>query len=361
MKTPTFKFVLLLFLIQILVISVAVSAPDEFSKNLHKEFNADQNTLLFIENKFGNVDINNWDKNQVVIDVTITVDHRNQDKAKELLEYIHVDISQEGNTIKAITTIDSKFSKWNFTFSDSKKEFSIDYDIKIPKNIKLDLQNKYGNVFINEIYGHARVDVKYGNLKINKIIRSNKKPFSEVSLGYSRGTIDECEWLNVTLKYSKLEIEKSKALIAVTKYSQLNVGRASSIVCESKYDDYKIGIVNNFVGTAGYTELEFKEVSLLLDVDNRYGGISVDFIPKGFEKINIDNEYGGIKLGIDANASYQIKGYAKYANIDYPETGSVSRMKESNSLFVEGTVGEDEKTKSEVYIQTKYGNVKLRQ
>ncbi|MGC9374643.1 MAG: hypothetical protein ACP5DQ_06335 [Bacteroidales bacterium] len=360
MKAPTFKSILLIFFIQILVVSAAFSAADEFSKNLHKEFSADQNTLLFIENKFGDVDINNWDKNQVIIDVTITVDHRNQDKAKELIEYIHVDISQEGNTIKAITTIDNKFSKWNFTLRDTKKEFSIDYDIKIPKNIKLDLENKYGNVFINEICGHAIVDVKYGNLKINKIIRGNKKPFSEVLLGYSKGTIDECEWLNVTLKYSKLEIEQSKALIAVTKYSKLYVDQSSSIVCESKYDDYKIGVLSNFVGTAGYTELTFKEVSKLLDVENRYGGISVDFIPKGFEKIDIDNEYGGIKLGMDANASYQIKGYAKYADIDYPETGRVSRIKESNSLSVEGIVGEDEKTKSEVYIQTKYGNVKLR-
>lgn len=360
MKALKFKSILLIFFIQILIVTAAFSATDEFSKSLHKEFNADQNTLLFIENKFGDVDINNWDKNQVVIDVVITVDHRNEDKAKELIEYIQVDISQDGNTIKAITTIDNKFSKWNFTFSDNKKEFSIDYDIKIPKNIKLNLENKYGNVFINEIYGHAIVDVKYGNLKINKIIRGNKKPFSEISLGYSNGNVDECEWLNVTLKYSKLEIEKCKALIAVTKYSKLYVDLGSSIVCESKYDNYRIGALTNFVGTTAYTELKFKEVSKLLEVDNRYGGVSVDYVPKKFEKINIENEYGGIKITIDANASYQIKGFAKYADIDYPETGKVSRIKESNSLSVKGTVGEDDNTKSEVHVQTKYGNVKLR-
>src|SRR6056297_1780314 len=164
MKAHKFKSVLILFFIQIIIVTAAYSATDEFSKDLHKEFNADQNTLLFIENKFGDVNINNWDENKVVIDVTITVDHRNEDKAKELLEYIQVDITQEENTIKAITTID--------------KKFSIDYDIKIPKNIHLDLENKYGNVFINEIYGHALVDVKYGNLKINKIIRGKIKPFS---------------------------------------------------------------------------------------------------------------------------------------------------------------------------------------
>lgn len=360
MKAPKFKSILLIFITQILMVTAAHAAADELSKNLHKEFNADQNTLLLIQNKFGDVDINNWDKNQVVIDVTITIDHKHEDKAKELMDYIHVDISQEGNTIKAITTIDNKFSKWNFSFSDNNKEFSIDYDIKIPKNIKLDLENKYGSVFINEITGHAKIDVKYGNLKANKIIRDNKKPLSEIILGYSNGNIDECEWLNITLKYSKLEIEKSKALIAVTKYSKLYVDQGSSIVCESKYDNYKIGKITNFVATAGYTELVFSEVSKRLEIDNRYGGISVGYIPKDFEKIDIDNEYGGIKLGIDADASYQIKGYAKYADIDYPDKGRVSRIKESNSLSVEGTVGENQNTKSEVFIQTKYGNVRLK-
>ncbi|MEE4196052.1 MAG: hypothetical protein V2I54_00280 [Bacteroidales bacterium] len=360
MKALQFKSVLLIFLIQILIASGAFSATDELSKNLHKEFDADQNTLLLIQNKFGDVDINNWDENRVVIDVTITVDHRNEDKAQELLEYIQVDIHKEGNTINAITTIDDKFSKWNFTFSDSKKEFSIDYDIKIPKDIKLDLENKYGNVFVNEIYGHAIVDVKYGNLKINKIIRGNKKPFSEISLGYSNGDVDECEWLNLSLKYSKLKIEKSKAIIAVTKYSKLHVDEGSSIVSESKYDNYTIGTLTNFVGTTAYTELEFNEIKKLLEVDNRYGGISVGFVPGNFEKIDIENEYGGIKIGIEENASYQLKGYAKYADIDFSDTGRVSRIKESNSLSVEGTVGKNENPKSSVHIQTKYGNVKLR-
>jgi len=362
MKALKFKSIVLIFFIQILVVSAAFSAAEEFSKNLHKEFDADQNTLFVIENKFGDVNINNWDKNQVVIDVTITVDHRDEKKAKELIEYIQVDLTQEENTIKAITTIDKEFSKWNFTFSDNEKEFSIDYDIKIPKYIKLDLKNKYGNVFINEIEGHAKIEVKYGNLKINKISRKNIKPLSEVFLSYSTGTsiINECNWLNLTLKYSTLEIEKCKALIAVTKYSTLNVDNASSIVCESKYDTYNIGTISNFVGTTAYTEMKFKEVSKLLEVDNRYGGITVDSIPEGFKKIDIDNEYGGIKLKIDANASYQIKGYAKYADIDYPGTRKVTHIKEGNSLSVKGSVGEEENPVSDVNIQTKYGNVRLR-
>lgn len=360
MKAQKFKSALLLILVQLLVINLALAAEDEeFSKNLHKEYNADQNTLLVIQNKFGDVDINNWDKNQISIDVTITVDHHNEEKAKELIDYIDVKFNQAGNRIEAITHIDDKFSKWNSFFGTDNKDFSIDYKVNIPKNIQLELENKYGSVFINEIAGHANISVKYGNLKINKVLRENKKPLSEISLAYSNGKIDDCKWLNLTLKYSKMEIEKCHALITLTKYSKLYVDNASSIVCESKYDEYRIGKLANFVTTAAYTDFDFDEITKKLEFENRYGSLRVDFIPKNFEKIDIENEYGNIDLGIDSNASYKIKGYAKYADIDYPNEGRVSRIKDGSSLSVEGHVGSESNTQSEIYIQTKYGSVDL--
>ncbi|MBU8891926.1 MAG: hypothetical protein KOO66_04055 [Bacteroidales bacterium] len=360
MKAPKFKSTLLLIFVQILVITSAFAAGEEFSKNLHKDYDADANTLLIIQNKFGNVDINNWDKNKVSIDVTITVDHINEEKAKELIDYINVEFKQSGNTIEAITEIDEKFSKWNtFSFGKDNKDFSIDYKVNIPKNIKLDLSNKYGSVFINEITGHSKISVKYGNLKVNKILRENVKPLSEVYLAYSKGTIDKCVWLNVTLKYSKLEIEECKALIAVTKYSKLYVDKGSSIVCESKYDEYRIGSVTNFVTTSAYTGFDFNEITKKLDFDNRYGSINVDYVPEGFEEIDIENEYGNIDIGISPGASYNLKGYAKYADIDYHEPNRISRIKENTSLQVEGLVGKDSNTKSVVKIETRYGSVDL--
>lgn len=361
MKAPIFKSALLLLFVQILVITTAFAVSEEFSKNLHKEYNADVNTLLIIQNKFGDVDINNWNKDQITIDVTITVDHKNEEKAKELINYINVRFSQDGNTIEAITEIDDKFSKWNtFNFGDDNKDFSIDYKVNIPKNIKLDLENKYGNVFINEIEGHSKVSVKYGNLKINKITRENVKPLSEIYLAYSDGTIDNCKWLNLTLKYSKLEIKECKALIAVTKYSRLYVDKGSSIVCESKYDEYKIGKITNFITTSAYTDFDINEIYKKLEFDNRYGNINIDYIPANFEYLKIENEYGDIDISIDPNASYKLKGNAKYADIDYPTQSRVNRIKESSLLQVEGLVGTDSNTKSQVEIETKYGSVNLK-
>jgi hypothetical protein len=348
-----------------LIISANISiyaGQDEYSKDIQKEYDVNAQTVLEIENKYGDVDITNWEKNKVVFDIKITVDHRKEEKARELLEYINIEFNQSGNTISAITDIDDKFNKsgWIFDLGGDTKEFSINYKVKMPKNLELELKNKYGDVFIDEIHGRADIAVKYGNLNANKIIRDNTKPLSKVFLGYSDGsTIEETQWLKLELKYSKLEIEKSKALIGVTKYSKLYIDEASSIVCESKYDQYKVGELSNFVGEAKYTDFRFKKVNKKLDLVTKYGDVEVNSVPKGFEKIDIENKYGHIEIEIDEDASYKLEGEAEYADIDYPSGYKISRIEESTDLSVSGIIGNDQNTKSEVIIDTQYGGVEL--
>ena len=361
MKLLKFKKTAFISAIFISATLFSYAGKDEYSKEIHKEYDANEQTVLEIENKYGDVEITNWDQNKVVFDIKITVDHRKEEKAKELLEYISIEFSQSGNTIKAITDIDSKFNKsgWFFGLDGDSKEFSIDYTVKMPKHLELKLMNKYGAVFIDEITGRADISVKYGNLKANNIIRDNTKPLSRVYLAYSDGTIKETEWLKLELKYSKLEIEKSKALIGVTKYSKLYIDKASSIVCESKYDQYKIGKLSNFVGEAKYTDFRFNEISKKLDLTTKYGDVEVNNVPKGFEKIKIQNDYGHIEIEINEDASYRLEGEAEYADIDYPGGYKVSRIEENTELNVSGIIGKDKNTKSEVIIDTKYGGVKL--
>lgn len=360
MKPLKFKSAIILALF-ILAGFTINAGNDEYSKEIHKEYDANAQTVLEITNKYGDVDITNWSENKVVFDIKITVDHRNEEKAKELLKMINVEFSQEGNTIKAETEIDEKINKsgWIFDFNSDAKEFSIDYTVKMPKNLELTLTNKYGDVFIDEITGKADLAVKYGNLKANKIIRDNTKPLSSVYLAYSDGTIGEVEWLKLELKYSKLEIEKSKALIGVTKYSKLYVDKSSSIVCESKYDKYKIGYISNFVGEAKYTDIKFKELRKKLDLTTKYGDIELEYVPQNFESIKIDNKYGHVEMKIDKNASYQLDGEAEYADIDYPQGYKISRIEENTEMKVSGIIGEDKNTKSKVVIETQYGGVDI--
>ena len=354
MKTTKSKLLIALLLI---FSSAAYVYATEITKSLHKEFDVNQNSVLVLKNKYGKIDVQNWDKNLVVIDVKIRVEHPNKETAQKLLDYLNVEFSESGKEIKAVTVINERFSKGNKWGNN--KEFSIDYTVKMPKSLDIKLSNKYGDTFIDELTGHAAIEIKYGNLQANKILRDDTKPLSFVILGYSKGIIEQVNWLKVIMKYSKLEIETSRAMVVESKYSKLYVDEASSIVAESKYDTYRIGKTDNFVITGSYSDYKLDYVGKKLYLETKYTGTTVEKMPTTFEKIDIQNGYGGVKLGIASGASYYLKGEARYANISFPSGGKMNRIQGNTSSSYEGTVGSDSDPKAKVTIKTSYGSVKL--
>ncbi len=354
MKTMRFRFLIVSLLI---FSSVAYIYAAEITKSLHKEFDVKDNSVLVLMNKYGKVDVQNWTNNQVVIDVKIRLEHPNKETAQKLLDYLNVEFSESGNELKAITTINERFSKGNKWGNN--KEFSIDYTVKMPKTLDLKLSNKYGDAFIDELTGYAEIDIKYGNLKANKILRDDTKPLSTLILGYSKGVIEQVNWMKVVMKYSKLEIETSRAMVIESKYSKVYIDEASSIVSESKYDTYKIGKTENFVITGSYSGYTLDYVGKKLYLETKYTGTTVEKIPTTFEEIDIKNGYGGIKLGIASGASYNLKGESRYADISFPSEGKMNRIQGNTSSSYEGTVGTESDPKGKITITTSYGSVKL--
>jgi len=360
MKAIKFKTLLLLVVFGIAITTNVKAQNDKVEKEYHKEYSVTANSQLYLENKYGDIDVRNWDKNQVVIDVVITVKHRDRERADKLLSFLDVEFSQEGDKIKAVTQIDSKFSKSNWSvFNNESKEFSIDYTVNMPTDMDLELRNKYGDTFINELSGLVNISVKYGSLKVNKLLRGKTKPCNEINIGYSKAEVTEVNWLKLDMSYSRIEFETSKALMVMSKYSKLYINDGRSIVAESKYDTYHIGEVDNFVFTGAYGAIKSDKVYKTLQLDMKYTGCSIDYIPSGFEKIIIENRYGGIKLGIDSNASYKIDGNAEYAKIYTPSGSKLSRIEKNTKLSINGLVGTDPNTSSIIKINTKYGSVHL--
>ena len=325
------------------------------SKTFKESFSTNKNSLLTIDNKYGNVDIHDWDENSVEIEVLVLVDNVSDERAEKILSYINVELSQSGDEIVARTTFDDKMGKAR---TDNQK-LEINYTVNMPKDISLNLSNKYGSVFITELTGHAIINVKYGKLNAGKLMRGNEKPLTEVNLAYSNGVIEEAGWLKSNIKYGKLEIEKTRALIVYSKYSHIFVDEASSVVSESKYDEFGLGSISNFVINTEYSNIKIRELKKKLECVTQYTTCTVEHIPAGFESINIDTKYGGYKLGIDPAASYNLEGYAGYAKISYPDAGRVSRISENNSMKVNGTVGTDDNPQSTVKVSTKYAGVRL--
>lgn len=346
--------------VMLIGVSLSVIAQEDHVRKYSETYPTNASTLLEVESKYGDVEIRNWDKNEVAIYAEIILKDLSKQKADQIFQYVNIDISKSGNTIHVETEFEDNFFRMvNRNHSGNDGSFKINYTIKMPANLRVDLHNKYGNLFIDELASASNLSVKYGNLKINRLTGQGKENMATVDLGYSNATIEECTWLKLNAKYSKMNIEKSKALIVVSKYSKLNVELGSSLVSESKYDTYVIGKLSNFVAEAEYSNFKFRQLNKKLLLETKYTDVSVEYIPAGFEAIRIENSYGSMKFGIADDASYYLDGEARYAKISYPETGRVSRFQENTELTVKGLVGTDSEGAGKVKIETNYGGIKL--
>jgi hypothetical protein len=348
----------LLLLLTAALLSFSLAAQ-EVSKDYHKEFKADKNTTLDLNNRYGDISITAWDKDQVVIDVKVTVKHSDKEKAQKYLDKIDIKFNEDGNTISVKTVIEDNF---NFSGWGSNREFKINYTIRMPFVSNLTLANRYGNTDIDELRGLVNLDIKYGGIEIDKLTRGNEKPFNRIAVAYGKGNITEAGWLDVYIRYTNtLSIDKSQALLVDSRYSKLKVGETSSIVADAKYDSYNIDKINNLVLQTGYTNVNAGSLTKKLSFEGSYGSLTVDEIPSGFESIDVDVRYSGVRLGIAENASYKLDAESSYGSIKYNEDNLkfTRRIIENTSSEISGVIGKEESTSSTVKVKTAYGTVKL--
>jgi hypothetical protein len=341
--------------------AVALSASaEEVKKEFHREMVPTDNTTLTVINKFGAVVTETWDRNNIVIDVTVKIEHPSSDRARKMLEMITVEFTETDGNLKAETVFSSDFS--SMSWKGSNNNFSINYNIKMPANVNLDLNNKYGNVVVDEVSGQATLNVKYGDLTVTKLTRGNTKPLNTIIVAYGKATVYELGWAEINARYvGMFSVDRAVALLVDSKYSKVSVNEVSSLVADSKYDGYTIGEANNVVIMGGYTDLRFKKVNKKLEVDTKYGNLSVDLIPAGFTKANVKAGYCAVRLGIDPAACYRLDASSSYGSVKLNDSNfsADKRIVGNTSTELAGKVGKCSNPVSEVNINTSYGSVRL--
>ncbi|MBI9036207.1 MAG: DUF4097 family beta strand repeat protein [Bacteroidales bacterium] len=348
MQTLKFSLLAVLFV----AFTGLVQAQDKFEKKYHEAYEVTKGETFEISNKFGDINIENTTADKITIDAVVIVKARSKEKADKIIESIKITISKSGSIVKAET--DMEDLKMNNV------DLEINYTVTMPAYLNTNLINKYGNVTINELHGKSNLAVKYGSLNVNKILDGNEKPLSSVELGYcEHSTINEFNWGKVVIKYSKLKVGGGQALVVSSKYSKLDLGNFSSIVAEAGYDNYNVGEIKNLVLTAKYTDVEIAKLTKKLQLENKYGDVSVETIPDGFSSIDVVSKYAQIKLGLAENANYNLDIKTSYADVKYNSLNITNRVKEGSGMELIGTAG-SKSTDATITIRSEYGDVDLR-
>ena len=133
-------------------------------------------TLINIINLYGDVDIDTWDEDRVLIEAVITVNGNTLGKVEERLKKIRFEVKLD-EKLKKFECIATGFFRVPENCTSHLK-------VRLPKTAPLKLVNYYGDIIIDETEGSTDLGATHGSIKAGKLLNSE----NSLAMSYSQDT-----------------------------------------------------------------------------------------------------------------------------------------------------------------------------
>jgi len=319
----------------------------EFTKTYEGKYSVDKGAVLTIQNKFGKVHCQVWDESSVSMKVTVKVEASSQDKADKIFDKIAVELKGTRSAVSGITKVGSV----------SKAEYSIDYDIRMPRWINVDLSNQFGDVFLDELDGTVKLNLEYGALEAFNLNGSTNVltiKFGKAKTGFIKDG-------RVNIEYSDLKTAGAGNLDIVSRFSELTLEKTGSLKLDSQYDKVKAESLDGIISVSRFTDFIINKLNGDFDFDIQYGELAVGQISPGFKKGSIRNSFAGAKLVLDPKTSFNLNAEMSFGDLTYPKA-NVSIDKETVGYTTNrysGKVGTSASPLASLNIKSKYANTSI--
>jgi hypothetical protein len=323
-------------------------------KTIRKEFNVNADALLKINNSYGNLVLNSWDENRVVIEVVISVNGNNESKVDKRLEEINVEFDASMDQVSA-KTIFNKGSGWNW--GGNNVNMQINYNVKMPVKNSVNLSNDYGNIILDRVDGHAKISCDYGRLDLGELRGRN----NQLSFDYtSKSEIGYMNSGEIRADYSGFTIEKTGNLTLKADYTNASVGEMENLEYNCDYGSLQVGQANNVLGRGDYINVKLGTVHGNVDIQADYGGISIDEMAADAGNLTIATDYTGIKIGYDPGYHFDFDIQTEYAGVKGKEDLEINISREKSSERNYSGYHGSQGSGNTLTIKSDYGNITLK-
>ncbi len=326
---------------------------NEYTRVIKKEFNVNPDAQLTVTNKFGEIHCTNWEKNVVGIEVKVIVEATNDNTAAKMLENITINFNNTASLVEATTVIEEMRTS-------GKNSFRVNYIISLPVGMSVDLTNKFGDIYLNEVSGKARISLSYGSLDVNKL--NNSDNLIEMKFCNS-AKVRSVTGAVVNLKYSTLDIDYAGSLRLDSKFSNLNANKIIALNVSFEGGSVDIKNSSSIEIRSKYSDIDVDKIEQSLNLDIQYGSCSVKSMGPDFTSISINNKYAAVDIRLPETAVYNLDAAVKYCELRFADgnTALNYRSVSPTSSEYRGVVGSrDAKPKATVTVRSDYGSVSLK-
>ena len=314
-----------------------------------KTFEVDKDAQLLIDHEFGNVNIQNWDKNNISIKVTAHIESNNEGLAQKILDRVHLSISGDKNKVSSVCSLSNS--------SNGKTNFSIDVEVFMPKSASLQLKHKFGAAYIETVEGTAKIKSEYGSVQAVSLLNNDTR----VDVSFGSADIGKMANGNLNINYSSLDLDDASQLTIDSKYSDVSVKAIESGNISVEGGSAEIGSVAALILDSKFSSVEVGNISTSLQAHTEYGSLEVKFVKAQFSTVDVENKFGGVELGIDKSATYGVDVQTSFGDFDYPESLAKFSNKYTSSTgsSYSGKIGDANGSTSKLIARTSYGNIEV--
>lgn len=304
-------------------------------KKISDRFTTDSYSKLRITNQYGKVHINTWDKNEVTVSVVVTATATSEEKAQSMVNDVDIIQQKADNRFSYYTSVKRKKIVMN-----KDNELKIDYTVNMPASLYLELQNKFGDVFIDDFAGQLSVGVEYGAIKAQKLTGSNVN----LQVEFGSLSVASAETATITSRYSKVNIDKGNKLAVSSRFGKTNISNTKRLVLSQDYGDAVLSNIEVLKGDISYSGFTIDRIGTEAMLNMQYcSKCNLGVISGKTERLSVHAKFSKLVCTIDESADMTVEIATRFGSVN-KGGGSLSLQKanvevDRYSSSYRGTIG----------------------
>jgi hypothetical protein len=317
---------------------------------LEKEFSVNENAVLQINHKYGEVTCRNHPENTIMVKVTAVYNAKDKAKFEKILDKFDVQVT--GDEFK----VDIK-SDYHQKIEVNGSSLSVDVMIFMPETIRLKMNHMFGNANIETLSGKAVIDFSYGRMAIDALLHAE----NDVSIGFGKSTIHKIEGGKLSVSFADVEISEASDMQLNSEYSNLEISRIDSLRSVQEGGNLNIGTASVLNLNTKFTGVRIGELTGRMTAAAEYGSIKVEMISKGFSSVSLSNDFATGTLTFADGTNFDLEAEMNFCSLSYPrETTFTEKISSAMKSTYKGTFGNIETADALVSVKSNYGSVTIK-
>ncbi len=347
--------------------TVNPSFNEESQRTLTKHFATKDNVRFTLINKYGNVSITPWEKDSVVIHISVSTYGKTESAAEKLMERVDFAFSNSPSFVRAETVLNQRtnpFEDLINTLTDqsmalfSKSQIEVHYQVYVPRKAALDVQNRFGDLTLGIVKGACDVQLAHGTLRAEAL----EGP-TEIELNFCSADLGLLREGSLKLRGSSVDIKETNLLKINSFTSTIFIEKAEEIFLTSKNDKFECNQIGRLEGESHFGKVQVNQLRRYADISIYFGNLRMQEVLASFEELYVRSSSSSVRLDFQASAYFSLSAETRTSRLDLPsEFTEVSRSayNRDRDEEIEGFVGEKKARISKVKIRASSGDARIR-